>query len=139
MEYLGRFGYSPYQAYLLMSCAPIQGHVLQKLARFDFLGSVLFTISAVAFLFGLTTGGVMFAWSSHQTLVPLIIGFAGMTVFVWWEFNMASEPLLEKKLFGTWTATATYLQTMIHALVMWAVLYFLGKSCPYLPSSSINH
>ncbi|KAF6819660.1 formamidase [Colletotrichum plurivorum] len=27
IEYLRRFGYSDYQAYLLMSCAPIQGHV----------------------------------------------------------------------------------------------------------------
>ncbi|KAK4136159.1 hypothetical protein BT67DRAFT_448430 [Trichocladium antarcticum] len=27
IEYLRRFGYSPYQAYLLLSCAPVQGHV----------------------------------------------------------------------------------------------------------------
>ncbi|KAK9421166.1 putative Acetamidase/Formamidase [Seiridium unicorne] len=27
MEYLRRFGYSDYQIYLLMSCAPVQGHV----------------------------------------------------------------------------------------------------------------
>ena len=27
IEYLRRFGYSDYQSYLLMSCAPIQGHV----------------------------------------------------------------------------------------------------------------
>ncbi|KAK1483984.1 acetamidase/Formamidase [Colletotrichum cuscutae] len=27
IEYLRRFGYSDYQVYLLMSCAPIQGHV----------------------------------------------------------------------------------------------------------------
>lgn len=27
IEYLRRFGYSDYQAYLLMSCAPIQGHI----------------------------------------------------------------------------------------------------------------
>lgn len=27
IEYLRRFGYSDYQTYLLMSCAPIQGHV----------------------------------------------------------------------------------------------------------------
>lgn len=27
IEYLRRFGYSDYQIYLLMSCAPIQGHV----------------------------------------------------------------------------------------------------------------
>lgn len=27
IEYLRRFGYSDYQIYLLLSCAPIQGHV----------------------------------------------------------------------------------------------------------------
>ena len=27
IEYLRRFGYSDYQVYLLLSCAPVQGHV----------------------------------------------------------------------------------------------------------------
>lgn len=27
IEYLRRFGYSDYQIYLLLSCAPVQGHV----------------------------------------------------------------------------------------------------------------
>ncbi len=27
IEYLRRFGYSDYQSYLLLSCAPVQGHV----------------------------------------------------------------------------------------------------------------
>ena len=27
IEYLRRFGYSDYQVYLLLSCAPIQGHI----------------------------------------------------------------------------------------------------------------
>lgn len=27
IEYLRRFGYSDYQSYLLLSCAPVQGHI----------------------------------------------------------------------------------------------------------------
>lgn len=27
IEYLRRFGYSDYQVYLLLSCAPVQGHI----------------------------------------------------------------------------------------------------------------
>lgn len=37
IEYLQRYGYSPYQIYLLLSCAPIQGHIagIVDVSQFD--------------------------------------------------------------------------------------------------------
>lgn len=40
----------------------LPGHILEKLGRFDWLGATLFSVSSAGFLFGITTGGVMFAW-----------------------------------------------------------------------------
>ncbi|KAI1844228.1 hypothetical protein JX265_010285 [Neoarthrinium moseri] len=110
---------------LFLKQAQIPGQIIEKLKRFDWLGSVLFSVSSAGFLFGITTGGVRFPWSSYQALVPLVIGFLGMLSFVYWEFNFASEPIVDKRIFKTWTAISAYIQTMLHGLVLWAAIYFL--------------
>ncbi|KAK9778018.1 hypothetical protein SCAR479_05344 [Seiridium cardinale] len=110
---------------LFLKQAPIPGHVAQKLKQFDWLGSVLFSVSSAGFLFGLTTGGVIFEWSSFRVLIPIIVGFAGIVSFVYWEFRFASEPIIDKRIFNTWTAISAYIQTVLHGLVLWAAIYFL--------------
>ncbi|KAM0816799.1 hypothetical protein AB5N19_02601 [Seiridium cardinale] len=110
---------------LFLKQAPIPGHVAQKLKQFDWLGSVLFSVSSAGFLFGLTTGGVIFEWSSFRVLIPIIVGFTGIVSFVYWEFRFASEPIIDKRIFNTWTAISAYIQTVLHGLVLWAAIYFL--------------
>ncbi|ETS86396.1 hypothetical protein PFICI_00224 [Pestalotiopsis fici W106-1] len=110
---------------LFLKQAQVPGQIVEKLKKFDWLGSVLFSVSSASFLFGITAGGVRFAWLSYQTLLPLILGFLGMLGFVYWEFNLASEPIVDKRIFQTWTAISTYIQTMLHGLILWAAIYFL--------------
>jgi hypothetical protein len=130
---------------LFLKQTQIPGHVGEKLRQFDWLGSVLFSISSAGFLFGITTGGVVFAWyvnlnlfrcsivliklvvrSSFRVIIPIIVGFAGVVMFLVWEFWFASEPIVDKRIFKTWTAISAYIQTMLHGLVLWAAIYFLG-------------
>ncbi|KAI0129802.1 major facilitator superfamily transporter multidrug resistance [Xylariales sp. AK1849] len=110
---------------LFLKQAQIPGHIIEKLQRFDWLGSVLFSVSSAGFLFGLTTGGVMYEWPSYRVLIPIIVGLAGMVSFVYWEFRFASEPIVDKRIFKTWTAISAYIQTMLHGLILWAAIYFL--------------
>ncbi len=79
---------------LFLNQAKIPGGIVGKLARFDWIGSVLFTASATSFLFGLTTGGVMYEWSSFRVLLPLILGPLGLVGFGLYEFYVASEPII---------------------------------------------
>ncbi|KAI1339298.1 putative MFS transporter [Xylariaceae sp. FL0016] len=110
---------------LFLKQEPIPGNVMHKLRQFDWLGSVLFSVSSAGFLFGITTGGIMFEWPSYQVLLPVIVGLIGIILFVHWEFRYAFEPIIEKRIFSTWTAISTYIQTLLHGLVSWAALYFL--------------
>ncbi|KAI1759465.1 putative MFS transporter [Hypoxylon sp. FL1150] len=110
---------------LFLKQAQIPGHIIEKLRKFDWLGSVLFSVSSAGFLFGITTGGVMFPWSSYQALIPLIVGFLGMVFFLYWEFSYASEPIVNKRIFRSWTAVSAYIQTMVHGLIIYASIYFL--------------
>ncbi|KAK8120205.1 Major Facilitator Superfamily protein [Apiospora kogelbergensis] len=117
----------------------LPGHILEKLGQFDWLGATLFSVSSAGFLFGITTGGVMFACifgkphklltqlpgGSYQVLIPLLVGLVGILAFIYWEFCFAEEPILEKRMFKTFTATSTYVGCMLQGLLNTASIYFL--------------
>ncbi|KAI8964625.1 putative MFS transporter [Daldinia sp. FL1419] len=110
---------------LFLKQAQVPGHIVEKLKQFDWIGSMLFSASSTCFLFGITTGGVAFPWASYQALLPLILGFLGMLCFVYWEFYFATVPIVDKRIFETWTAISAYIQTMLHGLILYAAIYFL--------------
>jgi hypothetical protein len=105
--------------------AKIPGGLMHKLGRFDYAGSILFTASMTAFLFGLTTGGVMYEWQSFRVLLPLLLGAAGLVVFGWYEFNVAAEPIVNKRIFRNWSIVCQYILTVFHGAIVWSLLYFL--------------
>lgn len=80
----------------------------KKLARIDWVGTLLFISSTTGFLIPVTWGGVNFAWRSWHTLVPLLTCGIGLIVFVIWEEYFASDPLIRMRIFKNRTAAATY-------------------------------
>ncbi|KAK4691141.1 hypothetical protein P7C71_g5797, partial [Lecanoromycetidae sp. Uapishka_2] len=99
--------------------------ISDKLKRVDWIGSVLFIGSTTSFLIPVTWGGVSYAWDSWRTLVPLIIGAAGLVAFVVFEEYVAKEPLIRLDVFKNRTAAASYFQTTIHGIILWGILYYL--------------
>jgi Major Facilitator Superfamily len=115
-----------------------------KFKRVDWIGTFLFVASTTSFLIPITwvclqlkilpnnleftdllKGGVQYPWSSWRTLVPLILGAAGLVGFVFWEKYGAPEPLIRLVIFNNRTAVVTYIGTFIHGMVLWSVLYYL--------------
>jgi hypothetical protein len=92
---------------LFLHQAKIPGGIPEKLRRFDYFGSALFTASMTAFLFGLSTGGVMYEWGSYQVLLPLLLGPTGIVAFGFYEFRVAKEPIINKGIFNNWDMVAS--------------------------------
>lgn len=83
----------------------------------------------------------MFAWSSPRTLVPLILGIAGIVAFILYETlcfgkppandddsnatTTTSNPLIPLAIFANRTAVVSYLGTLLHGLILWSLLYYL--------------
>ncbi|KAK3329727.1 major facilitator superfamily transporter [Apodospora peruviana] len=103
----------------------IPGGIAYKMRRFDYFGSILFITSMTGFLFGVTTGGVIYEWSSFRVLLPLLVGPAGLAGFLFYEFNYALEPIVNRGLFKNWDLIASYLMTVFHGAVLWSLMYFL--------------
>ncbi|KAI8255549.1 Efflux pump FUS6 [Colletotrichum sp. SAR11_239] len=126
--------------FFFLKQAKIPGDIAGKLARFDWLGSFLFTAGSTSFLFGISTGGVMYEWKSFRSLLPLVLGVFILVAFGVWELRFAKEPMIDKGIFNNWTMVANYIMTVFHGMILWSLLYFLSKKSPYalLPLSCFN-
>ncbi|OAL07683.1 MFS general substrate transporter [Phaeosphaeriaceae sp. SRC1lsM3a] len=101
------------------------GDFLTKLREVDWIGMVLFLGSTTGFLIPITWGGVQYPWDSWRTLVPLIVSAAGIIAFIVHQEKFASHPLIRTSVFKTKSAAILYLATVIHGIILWAILYFM--------------
>lgn len=101
------------------------GGFLAKLREVDWVGMVLFVASTTSFLIPVTWGGVQYPWDSWRTLVPLIVGAAGMVGFVLYIEFVAANPLIRTSIFKNMSACLLYIATVIHGIILWAILYYL--------------
>ena len=100
--------------------------VMQKLKRIDFSGNAIFVLSVISILLALTGGGTTHAWSSWRTVVPLVLGFAGLGLFYVYEVSrFCLEPTLPKRLFSNRTSATVFVLTFLHTLLMVWEIYFL--------------
>ncbi|OLN81731.1 putative MFS-type transporter C1399.02-like protein 3 [Colletotrichum chlorophyti] len=103
----------------------VSGRIAAKLKRFDWLGSFLFTAGSTSFLFGISTGGVMYEWRSFRVLLPLILGVFILVAFGLWELRFAKEPIIDRGIFNNWSMIASYILTVFHGMILWSLMYFL--------------
>ena len=101
------------------------GAFLTKLRQVDWIGMIIFIASATGFLIPVTWGGVQYAWDSWRTLVPLIVCSFGLVGFVVHQEYIASDPLIHTAVFKNRTAAILYVDTMLHGIILWSILYFL--------------
>jgi MFS family permease len=106
---------------LFLHQAKIPGGIPAKLRRFDWLGSFLFTAGTATFLFGLTTGGVMYDWASFRVILPLILGVAIIVAFAFYEVKWAVEPLINREIFANRDLIVAYVMTVLHGAILWTL------------------
>ncbi|GAM83869.1 hypothetical protein ANO11243_018590 [Dothideomycetidae sp. 11243] len=109
---------------LFLHLNPLSGSIKAKLRRVDWVGSIVFVGSTTSMLIPLTWGGVMYSWSSWRTLVPLLIGVAGLVFFVIWEEIFAVEPVIPLRVVKNVNNAAVYTGTFLHGLALWCMVYY---------------
>ncbi|KAJ5762951.1 hypothetical protein N7533_001632 [Penicillium manginii] len=109
--------------FLTLKLAP--SSLLDKLRRIDYTGTILFVGSLSSFLIPLTWGGVSYDWDSWHTLVPLLVGVAGLAAFIFYEYRYAVEPIIPPAIFVNRTASVSFLGSVLQGLIMWCALYYL--------------
>ncbi|KAK9415790.1 putative General substrate transporter [Seiridium unicorne] len=122
--------------FVLHLAKPPPSPLKEKLARIDFAGNAIFIASTVSVLIGVTWGGTVYEWKSAQVIVPLVMGFVGLALFVTYEFVWAKHPSLPRGAILERTAATVLAVTFLTTLCTYWAFYFvpiylqgvLGKS-----------
>lgn len=97
----------------------------QRLLRIDVTGNVIFIAAMVSVILALTWGGAVYAWSSYQVLVPLVIGFVGLVLFLAYEWILCKKPSFPREVLSNRTSASAFIQTLIHSLCTYWAFYFM--------------
>ncbi|KAI0145538.1 MFS general substrate transporter [Xylariaceae sp. FL1272] len=100
--------------------------LLDVVRRINFLDNITLTASSVAILYSISYAGTKFPWSSWHTLVPLLLGFAGLFLFAAMQMrSFAPEPLMPPRLFRHRTSAIVILTTFAYSAILYWCFYFL--------------
>jgi MFS family permease len=103
-----------------------QSTVIAKLKRVDFAGNAILITSVISILLALTWAGTTHPWKSWRTIVPLLLGFAGMVAFLVYQGSRwCLEPTMPLRLFANRTAAITYVLSFLHGIILYWVSLFL--------------
>jgi hypothetical protein len=100
----------------------------EKLLRVDWLGGFLFISSSTAFLVAVSWGGTQHPWASVATILPLVLGSAGLICALMWEGYIAREPFLRRSLFCCVSSFVTYGGAAVQGLVVSSPLLIVSQN-----------
>jgi MFS family permease len=95
-----------------------QASLMQKVLAVDWVGGALFNFSMATFLLGVTWGGVQYAWSTYQTLLPMFLGVAGGVVTIVWEWNYAKNPFIRLNIFANRSVAGVYICAIVQGVIV---------------------
>lgn len=99
----------------------------RRFVRIDFSGNAIFITTITSVLLALTWGGTSYNWSNFRVILPLVIGFLGIGLFVAFEWTprLCPEPSFPQVLLGNRTSSAALVLTLIHSMMTYWIFYFL--------------
>lgn len=99
----------------------------RRFVRIDFSGNAIFITTITSVLLALTWGGTSYNWNNFRVILPLVIGFVGIGLFVAFEWTprLCPEPSFPQVLLGNRTSSAALVLTLIHSMMTYWIFYFL--------------
>lgn len=76
----------------------VRTNLRAKLARIDYIGTLLLCASLVLLLLALTFGGVQYPWNSAAVIACFVLSGVSFFAFVYWNFFRSSNPIILREL-----------------------------------------
>ncbi|KAJ2987030.1 hypothetical protein NUW58_g4732 [Xylaria curta] len=108
-------------------------HWTERLKRIDIIGNLILIGGTVSIFLALTYAGTRYPWGSWHILVPLVIGFAAIIVFGFFEASLSRrwtklpsvEPVMPPHMFATRTSIIVGINTFLYTAVVYWAIFFL--------------
>lgn len=95
-----------------------------RFARVDWLGFSLFVVGTTAAALSLSWGDSLYAWSSWQTIVPLVAGLLVLVGLAVYE-RRPQRPMFPHRIFRSRTALLTLVSGAVHGLIVYPTTIYL--------------
>lgn len=95
-----------------------------RFARVDWIGFGLFVVGTTAAALPLSWADSLYAWSSWQTLVPLLAGLLVLVVLGFYE-RRPQRPMFPHRIFKSRTALLTLVSGAVHGLIVYPTTIYL--------------
>ena len=102
------------------------GSVWSQIRRIDYVGNAILIAAVSSMLLALSGAGTTHPWSSWRTIVLLLLGFAGLLLFIGFEASSwCWQPMTPPRLFANRTTTLAFVLTLLHGVVLYWASYFM--------------
>ncbi|RGP63486.1 multidrug transporter [Fusarium longipes] len=98
---------------------------IRDIKNIDWIGILLYIISAVCLVVPLSWGGSRFPWKSPAVFVPFIVSFFAFIALGLYE-RKAKRPMFRQGLFRNRSTICHLAMSALQGLLMWMVLYYLA-------------
>ncbi|KAI0195137.1 major facilitator superfamily domain-containing protein [Xylaria flabelliformis] len=93
--------------------------------KIDYGGVLLSFIGIICLLIPISGGGAYFAWKSPMVISMLVLGAISLSLFILWEWKVASLPMIPVQIFRNPTICILLGQHFLLGAVYQAYLYYL--------------
>ncbi|MGF9913097.1 MDR family MFS transporter [Paenibacillus ehimensis] len=90
-------------------------------AKLDIPGMIFGPLAFAALIYGVSEGGDS-GWSSNRAIIGITVGIAALLIFIWIELRH-KEPLLELRVFRSYTFTSAVILLWITSAVFYGLLF----------------
>ncbi|KAB8209605.1 major facilitator superfamily domain-containing protein [Aspergillus parasiticus] len=97
----------------------------QRLGRLDIAGNAIFIAAIIAVLIALTWGGAIYDWGTYNIVVPIVLGFVGIGLFITFEWTISKEPSFPRSTVSNRTSIAALILCFTHSICVYWTFYFL--------------
>ncbi|KAK8058408.1 mfs multidrug protein [Apiospora phragmitis] len=105
-----------------------QARMVDQLRELDWLGSILFIVVSTAFIIPITWGGPQFPWDNWQTLVPLLLGAAGLVCVALHQRYLAPRPFIPRQIFANSRSVAIlFFGSFSNGLILFGIVYYVPE------------
>uniref|UniRef100_A0A0L0NSE2 Major facilitator superfamily (MFS) profile domain-containing protein n=1 Tax=Candidozyma auris TaxID=498019 RepID=A0A0L0NSE2_CANAR len=110
---------SRFLAYAKLTLAKLVQTLYDIFWKVDFIGCLLLALILGLILVPLTlAGGTHLKWQQASTIVPIVLGFCSIPLFILWETKVTKRPMLPFQVMGDRGIWAGFLVAIINSVVM---------------------
>jgi EmrB/QacA subfamily drug resistance transporter len=102
-----------------------KGSLVEKVSKIDFLGCFLILATTICLLMPLQLSGTLWDWNSPQTITLLCVVPALLTIFVYTQLKVSSNPILPPRLFSRSAVPLIYAVTFCSGLCFGTLLFYM--------------